>query len=214
MFRWAFLFLIAGILVWMFADSKSTRAIGLGVLAAIAGVLTFFFYFLDQPERREAAVLEPDKAIAEVEDRSRKLEKARFALKPRDIALLKPKLAPDKKVAVNASGEQQEASDLFHWTVSGAAKNLSSQHTVQDLSLRVRLFDCPVFFTTPAEKAQLDELSRDCSMSGQRTLGLYAVKIAPGATHTFSEAVEFNDQIEPRNWRFWVEVSDVSAVAE
>lgn len=214
MFRWAFLFLIAGILVWMFADSKATRAIGLGVLAAIAGILTVFFYVLDQPDRRQADVPEPDKAIAEVEDRARKLETARFALKPADIELSNAKLAPGKKVARNASGQQQQASDLFHWTVSGSAKNLSSEQTVQDLSLRVRLFDCPVFFTTPAEQTQIAQLSRDCSMTGQRTLGLYGLKVAPGATHTFSEAVEFNDQIEPRNWRFWIEVSDVSALVQ
>lgn len=214
MFRWAFLFLIAGILVWMFADSKATRAIGLGVLAAIAGILTVFFYVLDQPERRQAEVLEPDKAIAEVEDISRKLETARFALKPSDIDLSKAKLAPGKKVARNASGQQQQASDLFHWTVSGDAKNLSSEHAVQDLSLLVRLYDCPVFFTTPSEQTQIAQLSRECSLSGQRTLGLYGVKIAPGATHSFSEPVEFNDQIEPRNWRFWVEVSGVSAVVQ
>ncbi|MCP5084990.1 MAG: hypothetical protein GY948_25170 [Alphaproteobacteria bacterium] len=198
----------------MFADSKATRAIGFGVLAAIAAISGVFFYILDQPERRQASELAPDKAIAEVEEVTRKLETARFALKPTDIALMNRKLAPGQKVAWNAGGQQQQSSDLFHWTVSGEAKNLSPQYSVQNLSLRVRLYDCPVFFTTPAEEAQLAQLSRDCSLSGQRTLGLYDVKIAPGATYKFSEPVEFNDQIEPRNWRYWVEVSNVSAVAE
>ena len=214
MFRWAFLFLIAGILVWMFADSKATRAIGFGVLAAIAAISGVFFYVLDQPERRQAAEIAPDKAIEEVKELNRKLETTRFALKPADIALMMSKLAPGEKVAWNAAGQQQQSSDLFHWTVSGKVKNLSSQYSVQDVSLRVRLYDCPVFFTTPAEEAQIAQLSRECSLSGQRTLGLYNVKIAPGATHDFSEPVEFNDQIEPRNWRYWVEVSNVSAVAE
>ncbi len=212
MFRWDFLFLIAGILVWMFADSKSTRLIGFGVLAAIAAISGVFFYVLDQPERRQAAELAPDKAIAEVEEVTRRLETARFALKPADIALLNRKLAPGQKVGTNASGQQQRTSDLFHWTVSGEAKNLSSQYAVQDLSLRVRLYDCPVFFSVPAEETQLSQLDRDCSLTGQRTLGLYGIKIAPGASHKFSEPVEFNDQIEPRNWRYWVEVSNVSAV--
>ncbi len=214
MFRWAFLFLIAGILVWMFADSKATRAVGFGVLGAIAAISAAFFYILDQPERREAAEIGPDKAIAEVEEVTRKLETARFALKPENVALLARNLAPDEKVVWSASGQKQQSSDLFHWTVSGKAKNLSEKFAVKDLFLRVRLYDCPVFFTTPAAEAKLSELSRECSLTGQRTLGLYDVKIAPGATHDFSEAVEFNDQVEPRNWRFWVDVSNVSAVAE
>ena len=85
---------------------------------------------------------------------------------------------------------------------------------MQDLSLLVRLFDCPVFFTTPAEKVQISRLTSECSLIGQRNLGLYAINVAPGATHAFKEAIKFIDQIEPRNWRYWVEVRGVTAVAE
>lgn len=214
MFRWAFLFLIAGILVWMFSDSKATRLIGLGVLAFIALTSAIFFYVLDQPERRQAAQPAPDAAIAEVEEVSRKLETTRFALKPADIALTKRGLSPGEKVAWNANGDQEQVPDFTSWNLTGEAKNLSDTHTAQDLSLLVRLFDCPVFFTTPAEKVQISRLTSECSLIGQRTLGLYSVKIAPGASHAFTEAIKFIDQIEPRNWRYWVEVRDVTAVAD
>ena len=211
MFRWAFLFLILGILIWMFADSRATRWIGLGVLSAIALISGVFFYVLDQPDRREAASPAPDKTVAEVEEVTRKLETARFALKPEDIALLKRSLTPGQKVAWNASGDEQKTADFSSWTLTGEVKNLSSEHAAEDLSMRVRLFDCPVFFNTPIDEVQISRLTSECSLVGQRTLGLYAVKVAPGATHAFSEAIEFIDQIEPRNWRFWVDVTGVTA---
>ncbi len=211
MFRWAFLFLILGILIWMFADSRATRWIGLGVLSAIALISGVFFYILDQPERREAAAPGLDQAIAEVEEVSRKLETARFALKPSDIALVKSTLRPGQKVAWNANGDEQQAVDFSSWTLTGEARNLSSDNTAEDLSMRVRLFDCPVYFTTPIDQVQISRLTSECSMVGQRTVGLYGVKLAPGLTHAFTETIEFVDQIEPRNWRFWVDVTGVTA---
>ncbi len=211
MFRWAFLFLILGILIWMFADSKATRWIGLGVLSAIALISGVFFYVLDQPERREATAPGVDRTIAEVEEVSRRLETARFALKPADIALLKSSLSPGQTVAWNASGDEQEAVDFSSWTLNGEIKNLSSEHTAQDVSLRARLFDCPAFFTTPIDQVQISRLTSECSMVGQRTVGLYDIKLAPGLTHTFTETIEFIDQIDPRNWRFWVDVTGVTA---
>ncbi|MEM8687056.1 MAG: hypothetical protein AAGF81_06990 [Pseudomonadota bacterium] len=195
----------------MFADSRATRWIGLGVLSAIALVSGVFFYVLDQPERREAAAPGPDQTIAEVEEVTRKLETARFALKPQDIALLKSTLRPGEKVAWSSTGDEQQAVDFSSWTLTGEIKNLSPEHAAQDVSLRARLFDCPAFFTTPIDEVQISRLTSECNMVGQRTVGLYGVKLGPGLSHAFTETIEFIDQIEPRNWRFWVDVTGVTA---
>ncbi len=213
MLRWAFLFVMAGILIWMFSDSKQTRFVGLGLLSAVAAVAMFFFYYLDTPERREAEVLPPDQAIAEVQETSRKLETNQFALKPADIRLINAKIAPGSKKSWNNNGEQVDAPDLFSWSLSGKAQNQSEKYTVQDLILKVRLFNCPSFFDTPQAKVTQKQLTTQCSRIGQRSLGLYGLKIAPESEAELAETVRFNDQIEPRNWRYLVQVERVSTLA-
>lgn len=214
MFRWAFLFLVAGILVWMFSDSKSTRVIGLSVLGAIAAILAIFFYFLDNPDRREAVQPVPDPSVAEVKELTRKQETSQLALKPSDVALLRRSLTPGKKTTVDGQGKQYQTPDLFSWTVSGDIKNLSEKNSVKDVYLRVSLFDCPVYFDTTQQEITFQSLKSACSVIGERSVGLYDLKIVPGSSKKFSETVQFNDQIEPRNWRSWINVDRVSAVAE
>ena len=211
--RWAFLFLVAGFLVWMFADSRATRAVGFGVLGFIAAISALFFYVLDAPERREAAKPGEDKAIQQVEDVSRKLSTERFSLKPDDVALVGAKLKPASRVSYNNAGERVETPDLFSWTVSGETRNLSDKHGIQDIYLRVRLFDCPVFYTTEQASAKLDDLSRTCSRIGERNLGLYGLGIEAGGSKAFEDSVRFSSQVEPRNWRYWISVDRVNALA-
>ena len=211
--RWAFLFLVAGFLVWMFADSRATRTIGFGTLGAIAAITLIFFYFLDSPERREANQPGQDQAIQRVEDVTRKLETQRFSLKPGDVALVGTELKNANKVTYNNAGERVETPDLFSWVVSGEARNLSEEHGIQDIYLRIRLFDCPQFYTTVQAESKPDELSRTCSRIGERSLGLYAVGIAPGDSKSFEDTLSFNDQTEPRNWRYSIAVDRVNALA-
>ncbi len=213
MIRWAFLFLVAGILVWMFADSKATRMVGFGVLGFIAAVSLVFFFILDAPGRREAVEPPRDKAIKQVQDVRRKLETQRFSLRSDDIALVGAELKPRNRVSYNNAGEKVETPDLFSWSVSGEARNLSEKHTAQDVFLRIRLFDCPSFFTTGQANAALDELNRTCSRIGERNLGLYGLGISPGGAKAFTDSVNFNDQTEPRNWRYWITVDRVNALS-
>ena len=210
--RWAFLFLVAGFLVWMFADSRATRAVGFGVLGAIAAIALIFFYFLDDPERREAAQPGQDQAIQRVQDVTRKLETQRFSLKPDDVALVGTELKAVSRVTYNNAGERVETPDLFSWVVSGEARNLSSEHGIKDIYLRIRLFDCPQFYTTTQAQSDLKDLSRTCSRIGERNLGLYSVGIEPGGAKTFEDTLSFNDQTEPRNWRYWITVDRVNAL--
>ncbi|MEM7425089.1 MAG: hypothetical protein AAF441_03270 [Pseudomonadota bacterium] len=213
MIRWVFLFAVAAFLVWMFADSRATRTVGFGVLGFIALVSLVFFYVLDDPDRREAAAPPKDAAIERVEEVTRKLRAERFSLKPDDVALVGTVLKPDIRISYTNEGEKVETPDLFSWVVDGEARNVSEKHTVQDVYLRVRLFDCPSFFTTEQASTALDELNRTCSRIGERNLGLYGLGIEPGGTKAFKDKVNFSDQVEPRNWRYWISVDRVNAVA-
>ena len=116
-------------------------------------------------------------------------------------------------MSYNNAGERVETPDLFSWTVSGETRNLSDKHGIQDIYLRVRLFDCPVFYTTEQASAKLDDLSRTCSRIGERNLGLYGLGIEAGGSKAFEDSVRFSSQVEPRNWRYWISVDRVNALA-
>jgi hypothetical protein len=213
---WIFLFVLALVVAWLFTDSKATRGLALGVLAVIAGLVLVFFFVIDSPERREAQKPDVDTQTLEREtgERRRATIQSRIALQPGDIAIIKRRLANGIKVFWNNEGNQVELPDLYSWTFSGAIKNLSAKNIAKDVTFAIQLFSCPDYFTTPVETVLLDALTRNCNPAGMQNITLYDVMVEPGGTKTFSEDFKITNQHDPRNWRYWAEVSQVATYVE
>jgi hypothetical protein len=82
---------------------------------------------------------------------------------------------------------------------------------VKDVTLNVRLFSCPSYYTTPFEQVKIEDLSLICSRIGERSVGLYDLGLAPQARKPFSQPLTFPNQGNAINWRFWVDVRRVVA---
>lgn len=211
---WAFLFVVAAMLVWLFLESRKTRLVALGVIAFFATVVMVFFFVLDRPERRQTDVPVPGADVSRTAELRAKIERSRTVLTPASIAMTFARLEPRRELTWGSDGKQHERENLYAWTFSAQVKNLSDEFSVKDMIIKVRLFSCPSFFSTPIDEVVIDELERRCALIGERNTGFYAIGLAPGATQTLSEAIEFDNQPEPRNWRYWAEVTRVDAVIE
>ena len=211
---WAFLFLIAVMLVWLFIESRRTRMAAIGLISLVGLVVTFFFFYLDAPERREASQHVPGADVSETAKQRAKIERARTVLTPARIAMTSARLEPGQETVWGSDGKSHERLDLYSWTFKAEVKNLSDEFAVRDLYIRLRLFSCPSFFETPASEVVIDQLERRCALIGERTAGFYGLGIQPGSSGSISDAVTFDNQPEPRNWRYWADVSRVDAVIE
>ena len=211
---WAFLFVVAAMLVWLFVESGKTRLIAFGVIAFFAAVGLVFFYVLDAPERRQADAPEGGADVSETAAQRAKIERSRTVLTPASIAMTGAALEPQREVSWGSDGKEHVRENLFAWTFRAQVKNLSTEFAVKDMFVRVRLFSCPSFFSMPAAEVVIDDLERRCALIGDRTTGFYGIDVAQGASYQLEEAIEFDNQPEPRNWRFWAGVSRVDAVIE
>ena len=135
-------------------------------------------------------------------------------LRPQDIAVIRRKLETGTEFYWDNEGNRVERPDLFSWTFSGEIKNVSEEHTAKNVTFEIRIFSCPVFFSTPVESAQIDELRSNCNPAGERNLTLYNVNLPPGQTKQFKEDFKINNQREPRNWRYWAAITGVATQAD
>lgn len=200
-----FILLLAAVLIGLFAESKSTRIIGITIIAGIAAVVAGYLYW------RETATKLPRQAGQTVPSQTRVQEPTLSELSPSDIALSGINLESGIETYSGIDGKQYQRPNLRTWTLSGQVKNVSRDHRVKDVALRVLLYSCPSYFTTPVAAVKFEELSLICSRIGERSVGVYDLDLPPQGAKKFSEPVTFPNQGEAINWRFWVEVTRVVA---
>ena len=211
---WAFLFVIAAMLVWLFLESRRTRLAALGLIGFFGLVLMVFFYVLDQPDRRLADAPVGGADVSETAAKRAKIDRSRTVLTPADVAVRSAKLKPGQKVYWGSDGKQHESEDMFSWVLMADVQNLSEKTAIKDLYLRVRLFSCPSFFSTPVYEVVIGELERRCGLIGDRTTGFYGLDVTPGGQQSIRQDIVFDNQPDPRNWRYWAEVTRVDAIVD
>jgi hypothetical protein len=200
-----FILLLAAVLIGLFAESKSTRIIGISIIAAIAIVVAGYLYW------RETAATIPDRARQTEPAQTRVQRETLTELAPSDIALSGIDFRSGIETYSGIDGKQYQRPNLRTWTLSGEVRNASRDHRVKDVALRVQLYSCPSYFTTPIAAVKYEDLSLICSRIGERSVGLYDLDLPPLGTKKFSEPLTFPNQGEAINWRFWVEVARVVA---
>lgn len=200
-----FLLLLACVLIGLYAETRRTQIIGFVSVGFLAVLLIGYLVFHEQqplpPQVPQGAPANPVGGAP-----SGKFEQSLTALKPSDIAVINRRLEPGVETYTGNDGLQHQRANLYSWTLSGTVKNLSASFPLKDLTLRVRLFSCPSYFTTPNEAVQSDDVELKCTTNGERTVGLYNLKLAPGAEQAFSQPITFIDQRDPVNWRYTVDV--------
>jgi hypothetical protein len=204
-----FVLALAAVLIWLFAESKITRMVGFGIVGAIAVMVAIYLFWRES----QGSVDRPPTEIAKPQGLpdAKQVEESFTALSPSDVALTRVSLQSGVETYSGIDGKQYERPDLRSWTFSGEAKNLSKSHAVKDVIVDVRLYSCPSYYTTPVNEVKYEELSLVCSKIGERSLGLYDLKLDPGTAKSFSQEFRFANQGDAINWRYWVEVTRVVA---
>jgi hypothetical protein len=200
-----FVLLVAAVLIGLFAESNTTRVIGISIVAAIAVLVGGYLYW------RDAATSVSRQARQTVPAQTRVQGQTLTELSPSDIALAGIDLASGVETYWGIDGKQYQRPNLETWTLSGEVRNVSRDHRVKEVALRVQLYSCPSYFTTPVSAVKFEDLSLICSRIGERSVGLYDLDLQPQAEKKFSEPVTFPNQGEAINWRFWVAVARVVA---
>ena len=200
-----FVLLVAAVLIGLFAESNLTRAIGISIVAAIAVLVGGYLYW------RDTATSVPPQARQTVPAQTRGQGQTLTELSPSDVALAGINLESGVETYWGIDGKQYQRPNLESWTLSGEVRNISRDHRVKEVALKVQLYSCPSYFTTPVSAVKLEDLSLICSRIGERSVGLYDLDMPPQAQKKFSEPVTFPNQGEAINWRFWVAVARVVA---
>jgi hypothetical protein len=200
-----FVLLLAAVLIGLFAESTSTRIIGISIVAAIAVLVGGYLYW------RDTATSVSRQAGQAVPSQTRVQGQTLTELSPSDIALAGINLESGVETYWGIDGKQYQRPNLNIWTLSGQIRNLSRDHRVKEVALSVQLYSCPSYFTTPLSAVKYEDLSLICSRIGERSVGLYDLDLPPQAGTKFSEPVTFPNQGEAINWRFWVAVARVVA---
>ncbi|HKQ95853.1 MAG TPA: hypothetical protein VJS40_09630 [Aestuariivirgaceae bacterium] len=204
-----FLLLLAFVLIGLFVESRQTRLVGFAVVGSATVALVAYTYF------REHETLPPGNPAGTANSPAAEpgqVRQALTALKTSDAAVLNRRLEPVVDTYVGNDGHQYQRPNLYLWSFSGQIKNLSAEHMLKDLTLRVRLYSCPSYFTPSNNEAPVEDIRLKCTTNGERSVGLYDLDLPSGAAKDFSTQVTFVDQRDPVNWRFTVDVE--RAVAE
>jgi hypothetical protein len=200
-----FVLLLAAVLIGLLAESNSTRVIGISIVAAIAVLVGGYLYW------RDTATSVSRQARPTVPEETPVPGQTLTELSPSDIALAGIDLESGVETYWGIDGKQYQRPNLETWTLSGEVRNISRDHRVKDVALKVQLYSCPSYFTTPVAAVKFEDLSLICSRIGERSVGLYGLDLPPQAEKKFSEPVSFPNQGEAINWRFWVAVARVVA---
>ena len=205
--RWLIIYLLTVAVIWLFVKNTTWRRGLLAVVSAVFAVLMIVLTLTEQ-EASQDAPLPTDRQLSEV----RQFEAMRYgAMKPSDIAIGSSSLANTETIGTDPSGREMRRPNPFQWQLSTRITNRSETYTARDVGLRVQLYSCPPFFATPQLEVTLEALRAACSRVGQRTVGLEKIALAPGETHSDERIIDFPNQIEATNPRYWIEVQTVSA---
>jgi hypothetical protein len=204
-----FVLALAAILIWLFAESKMTRMVGFGIVGVIAVLGAAYLVWRES----QNSVERPPTEIArpQVPPDPKRVEESFTVLSPADVQLARVSLKSGVDTYFGIDGKQYERPDLESWTLSGEVRNLSETHSIRDVILNVRLYSCPSYYSTPVNEVKYEELSLICSKIGERSLGLYDLKLTPGAAKPVSQDFRFLNQGNAVNWRYWLEVTRVVA---
>jgi|RhiMetdeSRZDD1v2_1073273.scaffolds.fasta_scaffold237395_5 hypothetical protein len=204
-----FVLALAAVLIWLFAESKMTRIVGFGILGTIAVLAAGYLFWRES----QNSVQRPPSEMAKPQTPpdAKTVEESFTVLSPADVALPRVSLQSGVETYSGIDGKQYERPDLRSWTLLGDVKNLSKTHRVRDVILNVRLYSCPSYYSTPVNEVKYEDLSLICSKIGERSLGLYDLKLDPGAAKSFTQDFRFLNQGNALNWRYWVEVTRVVA---
>jgi hypothetical protein len=200
-----FVLLVAAVLIGLFAESNLTRVIGISIVAAMAVLVGGYLYW------RDTATSVPRQARQTVPAQTRVQGQTLIELSPSDVALAGINLESGVETYWGIDGKQYQRPNLENWTLAGAVRNISKDHRVKEVALKVQLYSCPSYFTTSVSAVKFEDLSLICSRIGERSVGLYDLDLQPQAQRKFSEPVTFPNQGEAINWRFWVAVARVVA---
>jgi hypothetical protein len=209
-----FILALAAVLIWLFAESKTSRIVGFSIVGVIAVALGLYIIWRETQSSSQDHLPQTTTAQPQSAPEPAPIERSLTALKPSDVRLQKLALESQVETYFGIDGKQYERPDLKSWTLKGEAVNLSAEYTVKDVTLNVRLYSCPNYYTTPFEEVKAEELSLICSKIGERSLGLYDLNISPEGTKPFAQPFTFANQGEAINWRFWVEVTRLVAQAD
>jgi hypothetical protein len=206
-----FVLILAAVLIWLFAESKTSRIVGFSIVGIIGVLIAAYIFWRetqvssrDHPPQASSAPEQPSPQPGTA-------ERAFTELEPSDVGLAKIALTSGVETYSGIDGKQYERPDLRSWTLSGEVTNLSPEHMVKDVTLNVRLYSCPSYFTVPVNEVKFEDLSLICSKIGDRSLGLYDLRLAPKAAKQFSQPFKFANQGNAINWRYWVDVTRVVA---
>jgi hypothetical protein len=205
-----FILALAAVLIWLFAESRTSRIVGFSIVGVIAAAVGLYIIWR---ETQSSSRDHPPQTTAQPQSAPEPatIERSLTALKPSDIRLQKLTLESQVETYFGIDGKQYERPDLKSWTLKGEVANLSAEHSVKDVTLNVRLYSCPNYYTTPFEAVKAEELALICSKIGERSLGLYDLNTPAEGTKPFAQPFTFANQGNAINWRFWVEVTRVVA---
>lgn len=204
-----FVLALAAILIWLFAESRMTRIVGFGIVGTIAVLVAAYLVWRES----QSSVERPPTEVTtlQVPPDPKRVEDSLTLLSPADVQLTRASLESGVETYFGIDGKRHERPDLKSWRLSGEARNLSETHAIRDVILNVMLYSCPSYYSTPLNEVKYEELSLICSKIGERSLGLYDLKLAAGAAKPFSQDFRFLSQGNAVNWRYWVEVTRVVA---
>lgn len=205
--RWLIIYLLAVAVIWLFVRNTTWRR---GLLAAVSAVFAVLMVALTLSEKQpgEGAPAPTAQRL----DQVRQSEAVRYgAMKPSDIAINSSTLTNTETTVTDTSGREISRPNPLQWRLVTSIANRSSTYTARDVGLRIMLYACPSFFSTPQSDVSANELRGACSRVGQRTVGLEKIALAPGETHNDERIIDFPNQLEATNPRYWIEVQTVSA---
>ena len=205
--RWLIVYLLAVAVIWLFVKNTIWRRGLLAVVTAVFAVLMIALV-LTENKPQEGSPPRTDEKLSEV----RQSEAMRYgAMKPSDIAISASDLANTETVETGPSGREVRRPNPFQWQLTTRISNRSDTYTARDVGLRVQLYSCPAFFSTPQAELTLEGLRTACSRVGLRTVGLEKIALAPGESHSDERVITFPNQLEASNPRYWIDVQTVSA---
>ncbi|MEE4237698.1 MAG: hypothetical protein V2I51_13345 [Anderseniella sp.] len=205
--RWLIIYLLAVAVIWLFVRNTTWRR---GLLATVSAIFAVLMIALTLSEKQAGQDAPPP--TAQRLDQVRQSEAMRHgALKPSDIAINSSSLSNTETTVTDTSGRDITRSNPLQWRLVTSISNRSTTYTARDVGLRVMLYACPTFFSTPQADITANDLRSACSRVGQRTVGLEKIALAPGETHNDERIITFPNQLEATNSRYWIEVQTVSA---
>ena len=205
-----FILALVAVLIWLFAESRTSRIVGFSIVGVIAVAIGVYIMWREtQSSSRDHPPQTTEQPQSAPEPTT--VERSLTALKPSDVRLQKLTLESEVETYFGIDGKQYERPDLKSWTLKGEVVDLSAEHTVKDVTLNVRLYSCPSYYTTPFGEVKAEDLALICSKIGERSLSLYDLNIPPEGMKPFEQPFTFANQGNAINWRFWVEVRQVVA---